>query len=67
MGYKLCHQIPDARLQVVSKSMHSLPVERPRVCSQQIRWFLKQNGQQWSKAPRVSTLDYVAETIAAER
>ena len=40
MGHKLAAELPRARLVVVPRSTHSLPTERPAVCSELIRRFV---------------------------
>ena len=40
MGYKLVQQIPQARLRIVPRGMHSLPTECPSTCAVLIRQFL---------------------------
>lgn len=38
-GYKLVHELPDARLCVLRRSKHGLPTERPAACVDLIRGF----------------------------
>jgi pimeloyl-ACP methyl ester carboxylesterase len=58
MGYKLKDQIPDARLVVLSQTMHMLPLERPRACAALIRDFVTHvNTGGLAEARSVQTLD----------
>jgi pimeloyl-ACP methyl ester carboxylesterase len=54
MGYKLQSQLPDARLRVIERTMHSLPLERPDVSAAFIRDFVQTGGTAWS---RVESID----------
>jgi len=49
MGYKLQSQLPDARLRVIERTMHSLPLERPDVSARFIRDFVDTGGAAWSQ------------------
>jgi pimeloyl-ACP methyl ester carboxylesterase len=40
MGFKLQYHLPQSRLQVISRGMHCLPVERPRLCAQLVKDFI---------------------------
>jgi len=57
-GYKLQSQLPDARLRVIERTMHSLPLERPGVSAGLIRAFVSSEGAAWS---RIALIDPQAE------
>jgi pimeloyl-ACP methyl ester carboxylesterase len=44
MGYKLCLQLPRARLRVLPRRMHQLTVEAPYACAEHIRRFVASAG-----------------------
>ncbi len=60
MGYKIMHDLPNARLVVIPDSMHLLPLERPRICADLVRKFHSQlrNGG-LAAACSVQTVDPV--------
>ncbi len=60
MGYKIMHDLPDARLVVIPDTMHLLPLERPRVCAELVRQFHSQLGKgELAAARTVQTVDPV--------
>ncbi|NHZ73278.1 MAG: alpha/beta fold hydrolase [Nitrospirae bacterium] len=54
MGYKLQSQLPNARLRVIERSMHSLPLERPDVSAGLIRAFANGEGTAWSRVESIN-------------
>jgi len=60
MGYKIMHDLPDARLVVIPDTMHLLPLERPAICADLMRHFHSQLAtHRLSAARTVQTLDPV--------
>ena len=53
MGHKLRAQLPAAWLRVIRNSMHSLPLERPKVSAAYIRDFIRSRGQGWEPIAEV--------------
>jgi pimeloyl-ACP methyl ester carboxylesterase len=49
MGFKLHYHLPHARLHVINKGMHCLPVERPTQCVALVRDFIR-NGHEAREA-----------------
>jgi len=41
MGFKLQYHLPQARLHIINRGMHCLPVERPAICAKFVREFVK--------------------------
>jgi pimeloyl-ACP methyl ester carboxylesterase len=54
MGYKLEEQLPDARLRVLPRTMHTVLSERPWLCAQSIGDFVASGGSGW---PAVDEVD----------
>lgn len=54
MGYKVAAQVPDARLRVVPRAMHSLPTERPTLCAAAVANFVDRGYP--AAAPRFAEL-----------
>jgi pimeloyl-ACP methyl ester carboxylesterase len=61
MGYKLAAQCPDARLQIIGKGTHCLPVEQPAVCTHVIREFI---GSGFANGPKVRWTDGLSSAAA---
>lgn len=58
MGHKITLRLPDARLVVISDTMHLLPLERPRICADLVRQFHSQlRNDELVVARTVQTVD----------
>jgi pimeloyl-ACP methyl ester carboxylesterase len=46
MGFKLQYHLPQARLHVINRGMHCLPVERPGDCARLVRQFVESGNDE---------------------
>lgn len=53
MGYKLVAQLPDARLRIIRRGRHSLPVDEPAICAAMIRRWIETGMKD---EPRIATV-----------
>lgn len=51
MGYKLAAELPDARLRIVRRGRHSLPIDEPGLCAELIREMVETGMKD---APRIA-------------
>ena len=46
MGFKLQYHLPQARLHIINRGMHCLPVERPAICTKLVREFVESGNDE---------------------
>jgi pimeloyl-ACP methyl ester carboxylesterase len=63
MGYKLKAQLPNARLRIIEKSMHSLQQERPRLSASLVRDFVRTSGNGWDPIGELDPDRFVASDL----